>query len=91
MSVLEVGHARQLRRLDCGRSYAEIDGLELYRRAKQDRADLPIIFISGRNEEHARQFAIQVAAAFFDKPFQADDILRAVHAALILDGAEGQA
>lgn len=69
----------------------EIDGLELYRRAKQDRADLPIIFISGRNEEHARQFAIQVGAPFFDKPFQADDILRAVHAALILDGGEGQA
>jgi FixJ family two-component response regulator len=68
----------------------EIDGFELYRRVRQERADLPILFISGRNEEHARQFAIQVGAPFFDKPFQADDILRAVHTALIPDGAGGQ-
>lgn len=60
----------------------EIDGFELYRRAKQARADLPVIFISGRYEEHARQFALRIGAPFFDKPFGADDLLRAVHAAL---------
>ncbi len=58
-----------------------IDGLELQRRIRSERPNLPIIFITGHHEERAEQRAFEEGAAFiFHKPFDGEDLLRAIYA-----------
>jgi FixJ family two-component response regulator len=60
-----------------------IDGLELQQLAKVARPDLPVILITGRHENADRERAIsQGSSAFFQKPFNGHDLLRAIKEAL---------
>jgi FixJ family two-component response regulator len=60
-----------------------IDGVELRRRARMPRPDLPVIFITARHETADR---VHAAAGghhgFFQKPFDADALLRAIELAV---------
>jgi FixJ family two-component response regulator len=61
----------------------EMDGLELQRRVRLERPDLPVIFITGHHEDRIEQCAYTQGAAFFvRKPFDADELLRAIKLAL---------
>jgi FixJ family two-component response regulator len=60
-----------------------IDGIELQRRIKLGRPDLPVIFISAHNHAEIRQKALDNGASdFLFKPFNAADLLEAIRAAL---------
>ncbi len=60
-----------------------IDGIELQRRIKLVRPDLPVIFISAHNHAEIRQKALDDGAFdFLYKPFNAADLLEAIQAAL---------
>jgi FixJ family two-component response regulator len=60
-----------------------IDGIELQRRIKRERPDLPVIFISAHNHAEIRQKALDDGAFdFLFKPFNAADLLEAIQAAL---------
>jgi FixJ family two-component response regulator len=60
-----------------------MDGLELQRRVRLERPELPVIFISAHYDEKTRQRAFDDGAiAFLYKPFDAAELLRAVQAAV---------
>jgi FixJ family two-component response regulator len=60
-----------------------MDGIELQRRIRQARPRLPVIFISGHNNIETRQTALDEGAVdFLYKPFDAADLLAAIHTAL---------
>ena len=60
-----------------------MDGLELQRRVRLVRPELPIIFITGHYEDDVEQRALAEGAAFFiRKPFDAGELLRATRLAL---------
>ena len=60
-----------------------MDGIELQRRIRLVRPDLPIIFISARTGTEIRQKALDEGAVdFLYKPFNAADLLAAIQAAL---------
>jgi FixJ family two-component response regulator len=60
-----------------------MDGLELFRRVKQERPQLPIIFVSAHPDEETRRRVLkQGAAAFLYKPFDAAELLATIQAAL---------
>jgi FixJ family two-component response regulator len=60
-----------------------MDGIELQRRIRLVRPELPVIFISAHNSTEARQKAIDEGAVdFLYKPFNAADLLAAIQAAL---------
>ncbi len=60
-----------------------MDGLELQRRVRLERPNLPIIFISAHYDDELRQRALdQGAAGFLYKPFDAADLLRTIQPAL---------
>jgi len=60
-----------------------MDGIELQRRIRLERPDLPIIFISAHNHAEIRQRALDDGAVdFLYKPFNAADLLAAIQAAL---------
>jgi FixJ family two-component response regulator len=60
-----------------------MDGLDLQRRVRLERPELPVIFITAHHDETAEQRAFaQGAAFFFHKPFDADELLRAIKLAL---------
>ena len=60
-----------------------IDGIELQRRIRVERPQLPIIFISAHYEDDVRQRAIGGGAMdVLNKPFDADDLLGAIGRAL---------
>jgi FixJ family two-component response regulator len=60
-----------------------IDGIELQRRIKIERPDLPVIFISAHNHAEIRQKALDDGAFdFLFKPFNAADLLQVIQAAL---------
>ena len=60
-----------------------IDGIELQRRIKLERPDLPVIFISAHNHAEIRQKVLDDGAFdFLFKPFNAADLLEAIQAAL---------
>lgn len=60
-----------------------MDGIELQRRVRVERPDLPIIFISAHNSVEIRQKALyEGAVAFLYKPFDAADLLEVIQAAL---------
>lgn len=58
---------------------AGMDGLELQRRVKLDRPQLPVIFISGHHDDEIRHLALLGGAfSFMYKPFDPGDLLGAV-------------
>ena len=64
-----------------------MDGLALQRRVRLERPELPVIFITAHHDEVAEGRAMaQGAASFFHKPFDADELLRAIKLALSTTG-----
>jgi FixJ family two-component response regulator len=60
-----------------------MDGLELQRRVRLVRPELPIIFITAHHDDQVERRALAEGAAFFiRKPFDAGDLLRATRTAL---------
>ena len=60
-----------------------MNGLDLQRRVRLERPDLPVIFITAHHDETAEQCAFaQGAAFFFYKPFDADEFLQAIKLAV---------
>jgi FixJ family two-component response regulator len=60
-----------------------MDGIELQRRIRLVRPELPVIFISAHNSTETRQKALDEGAVdFLYKPFNATDLLAAIQAAL---------
>src|ERR1700681_2220620 len=60
-----------------------MDGIELQRRIRHVRPDLPIIFISAHNRAEIRQQALDEGAVdFLYKPFNAANLLEVIQAAL---------
>jgi DNA-binding response OmpR family regulator len=56
-----------------------VGGPELVRRLREVRPELPTLFISGYTEEGVRtQGALHPDAAFLEKPFSPDDLVRKV-------------
>jgi FixJ family two-component response regulator len=63
-----------------------MDGIELQRRIRLERPDLPIIFISAHNSDEVRQKALDDGAIdFLYKPFNAADLLEVIETALAKD------
>jgi FixJ family two-component response regulator len=61
----------------------KMDGLELQRRVRLKRPELPVIFITAHHEDRIEQCAFAQGAVFFvRKPFDADELMRAVRLAL---------
>ena len=60
-----------------------MDGIELQRRVRIERPELPVIFVSAHQDEEARQRALDGGAiAFLYKPFDAAELLEAIQTAL---------
>jgi FixJ family two-component response regulator len=60
-----------------------MDGIELQRRIRIERPELPVIFISARTSSETRQKALDDGAVdFLYKPFNSADLLAAIQAAL---------
>jgi FixJ family two-component response regulator len=60
-----------------------IDGLELQRRVRFERPELPVIFVSAHYDAEIRNRAMgQGAKAFLYKPFDAADLLGAIEQVL---------
>lgn len=61
----------------------EISGMELLRRVKERRPDLPVIVITGHGDVPLAVEAMKLGAAdFLEKPFDDDSLIAAVRAAL---------
>jgi FixJ family two-component response regulator len=70
----------------------KMDGLELQRQVRLKRPELPVIFITAHHEDRIEQCAFAQGAAFFvRKPFDADELLRAVRLALSTFGRDNKA
>jgi two-component system cell cycle sensor histidine kinase/response regulator CckA len=65
----------------------EVDGLELGRRALQDRSDLKLVCMSGYGKEDSAADLARIAstAVFLSKPFSTVDLVETVNR--LLDGA----
>jgi FixJ family two-component response regulator len=60
-----------------------MDGLDLQRRIRLERPELPIIFITAHHDDRVEERAFaQGAAFFFRKPFDAGELLRAIKLAM---------
>jgi FixJ family two-component response regulator len=58
-------------------------GLELQRRIKREYPELPVILISGHRDKLIRQSVLsEGAVALLYKPFDPNDLLRAIHEAM---------
>ena len=60
----------------------EIDGFELQQRAHGERPELPVILITGRPEMRARHAATIRSDRYFEKPFDGQQLLASVRAAI---------
>ena len=61
----------------------EMDGLDLQRCVRRERPGLPVIFITAHHDDEVERCAFAQGAAFFiRKPFDAEELLRAVKTAL---------
>jgi FixJ family two-component response regulator len=61
----------------------KMDGLDLQRRVRLERPELPVIFITAHHDDRVEQHAFaQGAAFFFRKPFDAGELLRAIKLAM---------
>jgi PAS domain S-box-containing protein len=59
-----------------------MSGVELAERARELRPDLPVVFVSGYTGEAALATSDDPATAFLAKPFDGDELLRAVRTTL---------
>jgi FixJ family two-component response regulator len=60
-----------------------MDGIELQRRIRSDRPELPVIFITGHYDDHVKRKAVEGGAfAFLSKPFDPGDLLATVDRAV---------
>ena len=60
-----------------------MDGIELQRRIRLERPELPVIFISAHYDDETRQRALdEGAVGFLYKPFDAGHLLEAIQMAL---------
>jgi FixJ family two-component response regulator len=60
-----------------------MNGLDLQRRVRLERPELPVIFITAHYDDKIEQCAVAQGAAFFvRKPLDADELLRAIKSAL---------
>jgi FixJ family two-component response regulator len=60
-----------------------MDGIELQRRVRLERPELPIIFITAHYDDEIRRRALGGGAVeFLYKPFDGEDLLRAIDRAL---------
>ena len=60
-----------------------LDGIELQRRVRAERPGLPLIFISAHDDKAVHELALKEGAHdFLYKPFDSEDLLRAVARAL---------
>jgi len=56
-----------------------IDGLELQRRVRRDRPNMPIIFITAHDDDDVRRRAVKEGAvAFMVKPFDGGELLELI-------------
>src|SRR5262245_3031815 len=61
----------------------DVDGLELQRRIRLARPELPVVFVSAHGDDAVRDRALRDGAtAFFDKPFDGAALLSAITMAL---------
>jgi FixJ family two-component response regulator len=75
-AFLESGVLRQATCLLADVRLPDMDGLELQRRIRRARPQLPIIFITAHDDEYIRQQALRDGAvAFLVKPFDAAQLL----------------
>jgi FixJ family two-component response regulator len=80
-AFLESGVLRQATCLLADVRLPGMDGLELQRRIRRARPQLPIIFITAHDDEHIRQQALQDGAVdFLVKPFDAAQLLNSIEA-----------
>ena len=69
-----------------------VGGPELVRRLREVRPELPTLFISGYTEEGVRtQGALHPDAAFLEKPFSQDDLVRKVREVIAKPGVKAPA
>jgi FixJ family two-component response regulator len=62
-----------------------MDGLELQRRLVSSHSEIPIVFITAHDDKQAEMEAMEAGAtAFLHKPFEAQELIAAVRAALEL-------
>jgi FixJ family two-component response regulator len=67
----------------------ELDGLELQQHLQLRRPEMPVIFITGHHEDEVERRAFaQGAVSFIHKPFDAEELLRAVTVALSLSAGD---
>jgi FixJ family two-component response regulator len=67
-----------------------MNGIELGRRIRKERPELPVIFISAHNDDETRRRAVdEGAASFLYKPFDAGELLEAIRVALANSLTEG--
>ncbi len=60
-----------------------MDGIELHRRIRRERPQLPVIFISAHYDDEIRQRALnEGAVGFLYKPFDASELLDVIQAAV---------
>lgn len=60
-----------------------MDGLELQRRIRDERLELPVIFVTAHDDDEIRQQALDDGAeAFVVKPFDAADLLALIEVAV---------
>ena len=78
-AFLESGVLRQATCLLADVRLPGMDGLELQRRIRRARPQLPIIFITAHDDEYIRQQALQDGAVdFLVKPFDAAQLLDSI-------------
>ena len=60
-----------------------MDGIELQRRIRLERPELPVVFISAHQDDEARKRALdEGATSFLYKPFDGAELLRVIETAL---------
>ncbi|WP_245524244.1 response regulator [Methylobacterium nonmethylotrophicum] len=68
-----------------------VDGFDLRRRARAERPDIPVIFVTARDKEtDLTQAEADGHDGFFRKPFDGDALLSAVAEAVARDGRTRQ-
>ena len=77
-AFLVEGHYKPAAKVICDLSMPGLNGLEVYRQARERHLDLPFIFISGAADQGWIVEAKRAGVAFFRKPVDADELLAAL-------------
>jgi FixJ family two-component response regulator len=67
----------------------DMDGFELQQWAHAERPELPVILITGRPEMRARYAALIRSDRYFEKPFDGQQLLASVRAAIAAGRLQG--